>query len=74
MIRDVTGIFLFPGNNGEDCRGNGKHYDKKGLLIECCCDGCAYLMCCTDDDWQKECISCKEIGCPRRHREKRQKT
>lgn len=35
MITDVTGIELTPGNNGEDCKGNGKHFDENGNLIEC---------------------------------------
>ena len=40
MIIDITGIELIPGNNGNDCPGNGEHYDKKGKRIDCCCDEC----------------------------------
>ena len=36
MIIDVTGIELIPGNNGEDCPGNGEHIDNNGKVIECC--------------------------------------
>lgn len=31
MILDVTGIELIPGNNGEDCPGNGNHIDSFGM-------------------------------------------
>lgn len=43
MIIDITGIELTPGNNGEDCKGNGKHLDENESLIECCCEECDYL-------------------------------
>ena len=46
MIIDITGVQLTPGNNGEDCKGNGKHLDEKGILIECCCDECDYFLLC----------------------------
>lgn len=62
MIIDVTGIVLFPGNNGEDCPGNGKHYDNNGELLECCCDECDYLMCCV---YECECRSCSDARCER---------
>lgn len=39
MIVDITGVVLLPGNNGEDCPGNG-------LSGECCCDECDYMLCC----------------------------
>ena len=56
MIIDVTGIELTPGNNGEDCKGNGKHLDENGNLIECCCDECNYMLCCTTYDvYYSEC-------------------
>ena len=42
----VTGIELTPGNGGENCKGNGKHKDENGKIIECCCDECDYLLCC----------------------------
>ncbi len=50
MVIDITGIELIPENNGEDCKGNGNHFDENGKLIECCCDECDYLLCCTEDD------------------------
>ena len=46
---DVTGIELTPGNGGENCKGDGKHKDENGNLIECCCDECDYLICCIGD-------------------------
>ena len=49
MIIDVTGVELTPGNNGDDCLGNGSHYDAEGNLIECCCDECDYYMDCFKD-------------------------
>ena len=45
MIIDVKGTTIIPGNNGEDCPGNGEHYDKNGTLIEMCCDECDYNEC-----------------------------
>lgn len=64
MIIDVTGIVLTPGNMGEFCAGNGKHFNDDGKLIECCCDECDYLMCCTDMHNNKECLECRAINCP----------
>ena len=46
MILDVTGTPLTPGNNGDDCLGNGEHTDENGLPIECCCDECDYYLEC----------------------------
>ncbi len=46
MIIDITGIVLTPGNNGEKCLGNGKHFNKDGSPIESCCDECDYAICC----------------------------
>lgn len=59
MIIDVSGVILIPGNGGKDCNGNGEHFDKKGNLIECCCDECDYLLCCAN-----KCESCDDIKCP----------
>ncbi len=56
MIIDVTGIVLTPGNGGEKCLGNGKHYDN-GEMIECCCDECDYLMCCV---YPCDCNNCNK--------------
>ncbi|MBE6734812.1 MAG: hypothetical protein E7563_05680 [Ruminococcaceae bacterium] len=64
MIIDITGIVLTPGNNGEDCTGNGKHFDEYGNLIECCCDECNYLLCCTSDN--VNCSECTDRDCPRK--------
>ena len=65
MIKDITGIKLTPGNFGEECLGNGKHYDKKNQLIECCCDECDFYICCLDENYQEECKKCKIFYCPR---------
>lgn len=65
MIIDITGIELTPGNGGRDCFGNGEHYDKNGNLIECCCDECDYLLCCTQPKNNSECAKCKDELCPR---------
>ncbi len=64
MIIDITGVELTPGNNGEDCKGNGKYQDSYGNLIECCCDECDYLLCCTLD--KVKCSECTDIDCPRK--------
>ena len=64
MIIDVTGIVLNPGNGGKDCLGNGNHYDNNGELIECCCDECDYLMCCT---YESDCENCKNEKCSRKN-------
>lgn len=64
MIIDITGIELTPGNNGKDCKGNGEHFDEQGNLIECCCDECDYLLCCTSDN--VDCNGCTDIDCPRK--------
>lgn len=55
VIKDVTGTTLTPGNFGKDCLGDGRHFNKKGKKIECCCDECGYLMCCTEEDYEKAC-------------------
>jgi len=65
MIRDITGTVLTPGNMGKDCLGDGRHYNKKGELIECCCDECPYLMCCVYEDFEKSCTECFDYRCPR---------
>ena len=64
MIRDVTGTKLTPGNLGKDCLGNGKHFDKNGKRIECCCNECDYYMCCIEEHSEKECESCNCFFCP----------
>ena len=65
MIIDVTGIELIPGNNGEDCPGNGEHKDKNGNYIECCCEACNYMICCFTSQSEKMCEECDDSECPR---------
>ena len=60
MIVDVSGVILTPGNEGKNCLGNGEHFDIKGNLIECCCDECDYLICCTKD---MNCEECDDMRC-----------
>ncbi len=61
MIIDVTGTVLTPGKNGNNCLGNGLHYDKNGFLIECCCDECDYALCCS----KPTCDKCSFVyNCP----------
>ena len=62
MIIDVTGIVLTP--KSEHCLGDGRHFDENGLLIECCCDECDYLMCCTGIFLTMQCEDCKDADCP----------
>ena len=64
MILDVTGIELTPGNNGNDCVGNGKHLDKNGNIIECCCNECNYMICCTIMANYDDCKHCSDKQCP----------
>lgn len=64
MIIDVTGIELTPGNNGNDCQGNGRHFDQYGNLIEICCDECNYYLCCIDTTTAM-CECCTDGDCPR---------
>lgn len=66
MIIDATGIVLTPGNMGKDCRGNGKHYGENGDLIECCCDECDYMMCCT---YESDCRNCTDKRCERHQKQ-----
>ena len=64
MIVDITGIELTPGNDGKYYKGNGEHFDEQGILIECCCDECNYLLCCTSDN--NKCNECTDTACPRK--------
>ena len=59
MIIDITGTVLTPGNLGKDCLGNGMHDG-----FECCCDGCAYMMCCLKTHQKTECLNCNDEDCP----------
>ena len=65
MIKDVTGIKLTPGNMGRDCLGDGRHLDKKGNLIECCCDECGFYMCCIEEHNENDCKTCEYFYCPK---------
>ena len=47
---DITGTVLTPSPNGEDCLGNGKHFDENGDEIECCCNECNYFLECFPSD------------------------
>jgi len=64
MIIDVTGVELTPGNFGKNCLGNGKHFDKNGEPIECCCEECDYLLCCTSAQYYTDCVKCGVKKCP----------
>jgi len=65
MIIDITGIELTPGNNGNDCLGNGEHFDENGELLECCCDECSYMVCCVIMKGLSDCKDCNDVCCPR---------
>lgn len=62
MMIDITGLELVPGNNGNDCPGNGEYFDKNGNIIECCCDECDYLQCCCVSN--PPCNDCNDRNCP----------
>ena len=64
MLMDITGTILFPGNAGKDCPGNGEAAE-----VECCCDECDYLICCTVDPGMERCKECGNADCPRCGRE-----
>ncbi len=68
MIIDITGIELTPGNAGKDCLGNGEHTHNNGVIIECCCEECDYLICCTELKWKKRCANCEDSLCPRNYK------
>ena len=61
---DITGIKLTPGNNGNNCLGNGEHIDENGERIECCCDECNYMNCCFIMKNFSNCHNCGDIFCP----------
>ena len=63
MIKDISGINLYPGDFGKDCIGNGEHTDEKGNIIPMCCDECDYIMCCISGN--TDCLVCKDYDCPR---------
>ncbi len=67
MIIHPTGVELIPGNQGEDCPGNGKQTDENGNLIERCCDECDYAMCCLIP-FHGRCKYCFDEKCPRAER------
>ena len=57
-------IKLRPGNNGQDCPGNGT-----APGIECQCDECDFLMCCIPELNPHGCNDCDLDDCPRRIKE-----
>lgn len=59
MIIDITGTVLTPGNEGNDCLGNGEHAG-----IECCCDECDYMLCCLGGFYPQHCTECQDRDCP----------
>ncbi len=61
-IRDITGVTLNPTNHGKNCRGNGLHRTWYGKKIECCCDECDDLACCTAKE--DICRNCTNENCP----------
>lgn len=63
MILDISGIELTPNNNGKDCKGNGEHLDENGNIIECCCDECDYMICCSKSNFEM-CKNCAHYECP----------
>ena len=65
MIVDKTGTVLRPGALGKECMGNGEQVDSGGTVVECCCDECDYLICCTDINWEERCGICSDQRCPR---------
>ena len=69
MILDITGIELTPGNNGNDCLGNGEQFYNDGTPIECCCDECSYMYCCFVMKDLKDCDECDDLLCPRKNNE-----
>ena len=54
-------IELMPGNEGKECLGNGTVPG-----IECQCDECDYLMCCTPEYSIGSCEECNLWDCPRK--------
>lgn len=64
MIIDVTGVELIPGNRGKDCPGDGSYIDEQGEPIECCCDECDYMKCCTKEHTPELCFTCNDLYCP----------
>lgn len=56
---------LIPGNSGKDCPFNGKHKGTDGKYIECCCDECDYMMCCTEHSDGERCKTCEDYRCPK---------
>lgn len=65
MIIDITGLILFPGNNGNDCLGDGTHKNENGKPFPCCCDECDYQLCCLETHNPNECTYCHDNNCPR---------
>ena len=60
MHNKEFGFEYIPGNGGKDCPGDGLHRDKRGKIIECCCDECDFLICCIEGF---KCDNCGEYEC-----------
>lgn len=65
LIIDITGTLLTPGCGGMGCKGNGDYINIFGTPVECCCNGCNYMMCCLDEHDEYECRECPKKHCPR---------
>lgn len=55
---------LIPGDGGKDCPLNGERKNIFGKLIECGCDECDYLLCCTNGSNREDCGRCDDPFCP----------
>lgn len=55
---------LIPGNKGKDCPLNGETRNIFGRIIECGCDECDYLQCCTNASTREDCRVCDDEFCP----------
>ena len=65
MIIDITGTELIPGNQGNDCPGNGLTPG-----VECCCNECDYMICCLENHDPSDCLTCNDEDCPRSNQSK----
>lgn len=54
--------YLIPGNNGENCIGNGRYIKSDGTPIRCRCGNCKFKSCCI----KNKCQGCQIKKCPRR--------
>ena len=63
-INNIILSSIMPGNFGNDCIGNGEHYDSQGKQI-ILCDECDFQLCCSE---VTNCLDCRIKNCPRKHR------